>query len=355
MSVVKHGIGFLKSVARFVVRSRRACKDFISVQDLYEIPRLMTLGVWAWILPETMWAPLSHRLAQLNVAMHPSRTRKEVEEVKAFLAEARCNTHRVVVENWANRYEERLQYLRAWRPGGWTPKIDVTGEEHISAAFHKGHGIVFISGLFSFHWLIPKMALHRLGVQLTHFSVPLHGFSRTYFGVRFLNRFYRDIENRYIYERLITKPQNIPIALQRMRERLKANGAVHFAIGGRGRRTVAAMFLGSRIVIATGPFAMAHTMGAALLPLHVLRLAPTRFEVIVGRRIDILEDGDGNVGYAEAVQTYADAVAPYVLRDPGQWRGWHLLNVRKPWGVKDEGRFSVPRKRIDATGQSTWG
>jgi hypothetical protein len=34
------------------------------------------------------------------------------------------------------------------------------------------------------------------------------------------------------------------------------------------------------------------------------------------------DDAEGKPNYAAAVQAYADWVAPFVLRDPGQWRGW---------------------------------
>jgi hypothetical protein len=34
------------------------------------------------------------------------------------------------------------------------------------------------------------------------------------------------------------------------------------------------------------------------------------------------------------VQAYADALTPFVLRDPGQWRAWRLKNPDPPWGSK---------------------
>jgi Fe-S cluster assembly ATPase SufC len=106
-------------------------------------------------------------------------------------------------ENWANRYEERFQYLRAWRPDGWEPEIDILGAEQVRTALDKGRGIIFWAGNFSFNDLIAKIAWRRLGLAVSHFSRPIHGFSTTRFGVRYLNAVRRGIEDRYLGERLM--------------------------------------------------------------------------------------------------------------------------------------------------------
>ena len=89
------------------------------------------------------------------------------------------------------------------------------------------------------------------------------------------------------------EPAQIPAALQRIREHLKANGAVYFTVGGRARRTATVRFLGDRIIIATGPFAMAHAMGAAVLSIYTRRLTSSRYEVTFGTPIEIPKDADG--------------------------------------------------------------
>jgi lauroyl/myristoyl acyltransferase len=307
-----------------------------SPMDAYEIPRLTIQGLVAWSLPEAAWWRPSRLLGRLNVATHRERTRKEMAQIASLLANARGTgaAHEIAVANWANRYEERFHYLRAWRPGGWNPEIEIVGAEHVRAALEKRHGIIFWGGNFAFNNLLPKMTLHRLGLEVTGFSVPLHGISNTRFGSRYLNRLYRDIENRYLRERLMPNPQQIPAALERMRFRLRENGAVYFAVGGRARRTAETKFLRGRIIVATGPIAMAESMGAALLPLYTFRAGPSRFQVTIGPPIAIPKDQSGNVAYDAALQAYADALAPFVLRDPGQWQGWHLTRKREPWGGK---------------------
>ena len=69
-------------------------------------------------------------------------------------------------------------------------------------------------------------------------------------------------------------------------------------------------------------------VGATVLPVYTLRLAPRWFEIIISPPLGIPKDVSGNPDYAAAVQAYADRLAPFVLRDPGQWRGWRYTRTR---------------------------
>jgi lauroyl/myristoyl acyltransferase len=299
-------------------------RPLVTAKDIYEVPRLAVQGMLAWTFPEKVWWPLSRLFGEVNAATHPERTRNETAQVSTVLRGTRAATdpRSVAVENWANRYEERFHYMRAWRPGGWEPVIDIVGGEHVSSALDKGRGIIFWAGNFSFNDLVAKMAWRRLGLAVSHFSRPIHGFSTTRFGVRYLNAVRRGIEDRYLGERLMAEDHETQMALQRLRDKLKANGAISITVGNKGRHTASADFLGCRIVLATGPLAMGRSMGAAVLPVSTLRLAPSRFEVTIGEGIEVKDDADGKPDYPGAVQAYANWLTPFVLRDPGQWRGW---------------------------------
>ena len=124
-------------------------RRMITAKDIYEVPRMVAQGFLAWTLPEAAWWPLSRLFAQLDVAMNPARTRQEVAQIRVAYAgtpiasEARS----VAVESWANRYEDRFHYLRAWRPGGWEPDIAITGTAHVSEALERGRGIISWAGV----------------------------------------------------------------------------------------------------------------------------------------------------------------------------------------------------------------
>ena len=327
---------FLHSARKSLARGPKALKGVIDAQDIAEVAKLSSQAVIAWSLPERAWWPVTRLLGRIEVTTHPKRTRREIADVEALLAgpEIAANPRRIVIENWANQYGERFQFLRAWRPGGWTPEIDIVGAEHVSAALARGRGVIFWGGNFSFNNLVAKMAMHRLGLAVIGFSVPRHGFSKTVFGVRYLNRLYRDIENRYLKERLMSEPTQFAASLEKMREYLKVNGAVYFAVGGRARRTASVKFLGDRLILATAPLAMAHNTGAAMLPIYTHRVGPHRYEVTLGPPLEVPLDANGKADDAGAVQAYADALTPFVLRDPGQWRAWRLKDPDPPWGSK---------------------
>jgi lauroyl/myristoyl acyltransferase len=303
----------------------------ITPKDLYEVPRLAVQGVIAWTLPEAAWWPLSRLFGQINAATHPLRTRRETEDIAGVLTGTRASGKiaRIAAENWANRYEERFHYLRAWRPGGWKPELKIVGGENVSTALTERRGILFWAGNFSFNDLVTKMAWRQLGLSVMHFSRPIHGFSTTKFGIRYLNAVRRRIEDRYLGERIMAEVEQTRIATQRMGERLAANGFISFTVGNRGQRTATAKFLGGRITLATGPLALARRTGASVLPVYTLRLAPTSFEITFGKSLNVPEDAAGNPDYAAAVQTYAESLAEFVLRDPGQWRGWRYTSIPK--------------------------
>ena len=305
-------------------------RPVITPKDIYEVPRLAVQGLLAWALPESAWWPLSRLFGQMNAVTHPSRTRRETADVACVLAGTPVASRiaRIAAANWANRYEERFHYLRAWRPGGWNPYLEVVGVEHVSAALAKGRGILFWAGNFSFNDLVTKMAWHQLGLSVSHFSRPIHGFSTTQFGVRYLNAVRRRIEDRYLGERLMVEIEETRGAMERMRDRLADNGAVSFTVGNRGHRTATASFLGGHITLATGPLALARFVGATVLPVYTLRLAPRWFEITIGPPLRVPQDAASNPDYAAAVQAYADRLAPFVLRDPGQWRGWRYTRTR---------------------------
>jgi hypothetical protein len=107
----------------------KTSKRVISAQDVFEIVKLAGQGVLAWSLPERAWWLVSRLFGRLDVAAHRERTRWETANVAALIAgtAADGDPRGIVIANWANLYGERFQYLRAWRPGGWSPEIDIVG------------------------------------------------------------------------------------------------------------------------------------------------------------------------------------------------------------------------------------
>ena len=213
--------------------------------------------------------------------------------------------------------------FESWRPGGWEPEIEIAGAEHVSAALERGRGIVLLGRDLQLQpsrrqdGLPPPWAAGQ-PFQSSHARLLRH-------------QLRHPLSQRQSAgsSRIATSASALSL---RSARRLTLCGecarasrtteCVSFTVGDRGRHTASARFLNARLVLATGPLAMAWTTGATVLPVFTLRKEPGQFEVTIGEPIKLKENADGEVDYAAAMQDYADRVIPYALRDPGQWRGW---------------------------------
>ena len=297
--------------------------------DLWELVRLFVLqGAVAWLTPPRVWPKISGFFGELDVALHPERTRSNIAIIKDVLGDARKSANVLDMERgfFAGRYEERFQYLRSHRPGGWDPVIRIHGREHVEAACAAGQGIIFWGGSFAFNDLISKIAFHRLGLSVSHYTRPVHGLSNSRFGIRYLNSVRTSIESRYLGARVCAE-HNVKEAMDVVRGHAEAGGGVSIKVGNRGRRRVTVPFLGGELELATGPVALARRWGAVLLPTFTLRAPDGSFDVTIGQA---LRSGESDPeAHAESiVRQYAEQLAPILLEDPAQWRGWRLIRLK---------------------------
>ena len=294
----------------------------VRAKDFYEAIRLAVQGSLAWILPQAAWRPVAWLFGRVDAAVYRGRTRRHTSRIAATLDVSEPSARRIAIESRGNAYLERFQFLRDWRFGGWSPTIEVIGTQHLAYAQEKGAGVILWAGNFSFNDVVTKMAFSQIGAPFSQFSRPYHGFSGTRFGIRYLNAVKRRIEDRYLAERIMAPERKTPRAMNLIRKRLKQNRAVSIKVGYQGKRRARSAFLGTRLTLATGPLFLAETTGATLLPVFTLRTGVKHFEVTIGRPICVPRDDHGEPDYPEAIRTYAEQLAPFVKRDPAQWRGW---------------------------------
>jgi lauroyl/myristoyl acyltransferase len=297
--------------------------------DLWELIRLFVLqGAGAWLLPPSFWPQVAGFFGKLDVALHPARTRANVAVIQHVLGDAGKAQNARDMERgfFAGRYEERFQYLRSHRPGGWDPVIRIRGREHVEVARAAGQGMIFWGGSFAFNDLISKIAFHRLGLEVSHYTRPVHGLSNSRFGIRYLNSVRTSIESRYLGARVCAE-DNVKAAMDVVRGYAEAGGGVSIKVGNRGRRRVTVPFLGGELELATGPVALAQRWGAVLLPTFTLRAPDGSFDVTIGEALSSSQSDPA--AYAEEiVRQYAEQLAPILLKDPSQWRGWRLMKLR---------------------------
>ncbi|MEQ8319693.1 MAG: hypothetical protein RH946_05460 [Rhodospirillales bacterium] len=303
----------------------------IRPMDIYELPRLSVQALLAWTLPERAWWPVTRLFGRFNTGLHPERTDEDAALLALGLAGTKHAAHvrDLAVELWSDRYEERFHCLRTLLPGGWHPSVEIKGAEHVEQARAEGKGVLFWSAVFAFSSLVDKMAWHRMGLPVSHFTRPEHGFSSTRFGIRYINWVRRDAEDKYLYERLMTPDDKTADTLAAIRERLTSGGVVSFMIGNSGRNTETVPFMSSQLTLATGPLAVARKTGAVVLPVCTLRTGPGRFETTIMPQVNT-EPADSPDYFRTAVERYAAAITPFVDRDPGQWRGWGFTEPVQP-------------------------
>ena len=295
----------------------------INRMDLYELWRLFVVqGLTAWFIKPQAWPILCALMGRLNVALNPDRTMKSLPQIEAVRRGQPDMLSALAIERgfYAGRYEERLLYLRCYRPGGGLPLIRIHGQEHVDAADEADKGIILWAGNFAFNDLIAKIAWSELGLDVSHYTRPVHGFSKTRFGLKVLNPVRTFIENKYLYER-VSAEENMVAAMRVLRRRLDEGGAISITAGNRGRQLAEAPFLGGVLRLATGAPALARASGATILPVYTLRADDGSFDVTIGAPLTSQQSNKD--AYAkEIVAQYADQLAPYVRDFAEQWRGW---------------------------------
>ncbi len=307
----------------------------IAARDIGQIAKLTVFAAISWFIPETNWGRISGAIAALNSRLKPTRTRSRIECIRVGLGRSRIATpiREVEARCRAALYEELLQLLREYRPGGWRPVIRLTGREHIEAALARGHGAVLWISEFVFCSLVAKIALHQAGFSVSHLSRPEHGPSPTRFGMRFLNPIVTHIENRYLGGRVEIGPEGAGHAMKELDQRLRFNGIVSIRAmvdaqaRTQARNSIQVPFLHGSISLSTGPANFALKAGAPLLPVFAMRTAAGEFEVDIGRPFDVEGQPDGKSPHVAALQQYAETLEAYVLRFPHLWPNWGYLEV----------------------------
>jgi lauroyl/myristoyl acyltransferase len=279
----------------------------MTARDLVVLAALPISAAIAWTVPQTRWQALAHACAPIAARL--------LATPAAAVAE----------ESIAGHVEEFLQILREYRPRGWQPAIALEGREHVAAALERGRGAILWVGHFSFASLVAKKAFHGAGLEVSHLSHPSHGFSRSRFGMRFLNPVRAGIEERYVRERVMLSIDGPTAALRGLHRRLRGNGVVSITVRERALRPAIVPFLDGTIKLASGAADLAYATRAALLPVFAVREPDGRHRVIIEPPLELRRDLPRAGAVDLALRQYSERLAPRALAYPGQWRGWlHL-------------------------------
>jgi len=277
----------------------------------------------AWIIPERLWSPIWRGIARQPLTDQRA-VRRQAKHMAIALGDTSPAQARAIARNLkAAIYEIRMQDLRAWRPGSWTPKLSLEGEAHLAEALKGGKGAVLWVSPTVFNSLPTKIALHDKGYKVSHLSSPVHGFSETQFGVDRLNRVRCIPEERYIVERIVFDSDAPTTAMRKMMRTLKAGQVVSIvAASTEGFEMVQGPIFGGHLPVAVGAPRLAALTGAPLLPTFVLRDPALGFRVIIEAPIPLDPKQAADERTVAAATEYLRRSEPWVRRYPEQWRAW---------------------------------
>lgn len=295
--------------------------------DLVVLAALPISFAVAWTLPAPLSRALARAFAPLAARALAKRNRPVTERIEHLVGDRplACPPAMVVQESVSGYIEEYLQVLQEYRPLGWHPSMGLEGRGHVDAALERGRGAILWLSHFSFAALVTKKALHRDGIETSHLTHPSHGFSRSRFGMRHLNRLRMHVEDRYLRERVMLSLHGSTGAMRELYRRLRENGVVSLTVRDRARRPSIVRFLGGTIKVATGAADLAYATGAMLLPVFTVREPGGHYRVVIEPPLDIRRDLSRREASDLVLRDYAARLEPYVLAYPGQWRGWLYL------------------------------
>jgi hypothetical protein len=288
------------------------------------------LGAISWFAPERMWKSLCYRMEYIKWklgAFSPEQVARVVG--RAPIERNRDDPLSFALRHAAIRSEHHLQILKTYRPWGWKPALELKGEDHLHRALQAGNGVVLWVAHFGFNALAVKVALADAGFKVFHLSRPEHGFSKSRFGIRFLNPIRVGAELPHLAGRITIDRTNPAKAKGTAEKILNSNGIVSITAGAwEGRRVAAATLLGGTIELATGAPGLAIDSGAVLLPVFAVRDdASGVIHVIVDEPIECAGDIDKLTRIDRMTQEFVDRTKPYILTHPEQWRGWKNLEL----------------------------
>jgi len=310
---------------------------WISGHDLIELATLTVLGPASWLLPERWWPGFSRLVSRLLNWLGHGEHRVKCGKLERALRgrDIGVSPGELRLRIRAGHWEERLQILRAYRPGGWLPRIRLEGVERIHAARAAGRGCVLWVSPFSYSDLLTKRALSDAGIELVHLSAFARSFEPnncnpgkpTWFSRRMLSPLRTTIEDRYLSERIAISPDGSLGYLRQLERRLRANDVVSIRAGEAGQRVVSAPFLEGAIRLASGAVSLAAATGAQLLPVFTVKEGTAEFVVRVEEPLAVPRGRLEPATLEAVVVGYARILEAYALRYPQLWGGWYTMDL----------------------------
>ena len=306
-------------------------------RDFGELLGIILLLPISWLFPARAWRFFSFSIAILSRLGSIKGTLARLRNLRRILEAGQRlpEPGRIEIFRSINIIEQKIQYLRELRPGGWKPDVRVHGLTSIERALQGGNGAILWITPFFFSNLVLKKGLHEAGFPLCHLSAYNHGPSLSRFGIRFVNRIYIKAENKYLKERIRIEPGRSLIYkragtnlayVRKMEERLSGNCLI--SIGCQPDRGLDHSgnlkdFLGGKLPVATGAPALALSTGSPLIPVFTIRRAMNRFDILIMDPLEVPNGGKRREKIDRLLDRFMEITESRVLENPFLFSSWH--------------------------------
>ena len=249
----------------------------------------------AWLFRKIGPLTGAHRVAARNIQI-------------AFPGLTEAETKQLLTEQWSELGRSLAEFIILDRVVADKSRIQIEGEERLSAIAAGAGPVVFVSGHFSCFEVMPA-AIVRAGVpcQITY---------------RAMNNPYVDASvrrQRFRYGVRLFAPKGLEGARELMRA-LQRGESVALMNDQKFNGGVAAPFFGVTAYTAPGPSTFALRFGIPLQPMSVQRVGPgARFKVIVHDPIHLEDTGDREADIAAGGRRINAFVEERVRARPSEW------------------------------------
>jgi lauroyl/myristoyl acyltransferase len=301
-------------------------RTWVTMRDCPRILSLLCGFVATAVVPRRLDGSITDILSVICITFDRRRIRRVARTIERRLGPNLNGRDPVAIarDHFRMRIEDGWGRLRGLHCGGWQPRIEVEGIEHVRHALSAGSGVVLWTTLFC-GAVIPKAAMWNAGIPMNHLSRTEHGApSRSVLGLEILAPLYVRPETRYLKRRIL-----VPLdeSLGYMRDLIAVLAAGEcLSITGElsGRQSVSVPFLNGTKAFATGAPALVWTCSSALLIVHVFRAGPMAYRVVI-TPIELTRDRARREFVRAAIGEYARQIELAIIRHPADWQGWLQL------------------------------
>ena len=275
-------------------------------------------------MPMPKWTDMAEIATRLGKGRRSSRFKRFAQRVSAVLADV---DDEAVFRLWrsygATVNRRRISILATRYCPDWSPRIALTGREHLDRAIAAGQGTILWLDNFIHHPVIGKRAFSDLDYQAWQMSSVDHGFSSSRLGRSFLNPIQLAAELPLVRGRIEFDAGSALTATREVTRCLARNEIVRItnnAYIGR-QRCLVPFGKSAMLPLATTPLNIAKRTGAAILPVLVVEHEPFA-DYLVAVAPPLSVGTARHDDFEEAALAYARYLEPLVEAYPDQWRGW---------------------------------